>query len=118
MKFYGISICLITALSTFIFTMKILEPYQLEREKSIIKIQSLQSCYFSLTKKGNGNIVENSNFCLEHSKKTTKNYIDIGYQMNKIVDKQYSPATYWSSIIKREFRKIKGKRLKGGIVSK
>jgi hypothetical protein len=82
-------------LISFNGTIYLIEPLQSEREKTIVKIQSLQSCYYSAVKFGKMDPDKSDKFCTQHSDTTLENYTDIAQQMDKITDEQYSPSKFY-----------------------
>lgn len=87
-------------LLSFNLTIKLLEPLQAERDRTTVKIQSLQSCYFSAVKFAKMDPDKSSEFCEQHSKETTENYADIAKQMDEMTDQMYSPGRYYSRQVK------------------
>lgn len=71
-----------------------LDQVQTESQVSLVKIQSLQSCYFTAVKFGGKSPEESGAFCEKHSAEITENFQDIAKQMDEITDKQFMPA--WS----------------------
>lgn len=81
----------------FNLTILFLEPIQKERDLGIVKVQSLQSCYFSAVKFAKQDPEESAKFCEQHSTTTTENFHDIANQMDEITDKKYSPVSFYYS---------------------
>lgn len=85
---------------SFNLTIKFLEPLQAERDITTVKIQSLQSCYFTAVKFANMDPDKSAEFCDQHSKMATENYEDIARKMDEITDKRYDPSNYYGRKIK------------------
>lgn len=85
---------------SFNATIWLIEPYQHERDVTITKIQSLQSCYFTATKFAKMGHEESAKFCEAHSAETTENFTDIAVQMDQMTDEMYSPVNYYSKKVK------------------
>lgn len=90
-------------LLSFNATLILVEPLQVEREKTIVKIQSLQSCYFSAVKFAKIDPDKSAEFCDKHSADTTANYSEIAQKMDEITDQQYTPRNYYGRKIKSWF---------------
>lgn len=80
---------------SFNLTLWVIDPIAKERDLAIVRVQSLQSCFFASVKFAKMGIPESEEFCLKHSDTTTENFHDIAVQMDEITDKQYSPWNYY-----------------------
>lgn len=89
---------------SFNLTLMALDPLAAERDKAIVRVQSLQSCYFASVRFAKMDPAKSEEFCLNHSNVTTETFKDIAVQMDAITDKQYSPWVYYGSKIKAWFK--------------
>ncbi len=80
---------------SFNLTLWAIDPIAKERDLAIVRVQSLQSCYFASVKFAKMDPSASEEFCLKHSDTTTENFHDIALQMDEITDKQYRPWNYY-----------------------
>lgn len=89
----------------FMGTVRLADKFQTEREYAVVKIQSLQSCYFSAVKLGKVNPDVADKFCREYSDSSLQTYREVGIQMDQITDEMYSPVNYYKAQLKKLFAK-------------
>ena len=60
-----------------------------QKETQLVYTQSINSCYYSLTKKSNISEEEKSRFCSDYAQGLTDTFADISSQMDVLNDKKY-----------------------------
>lgn len=89
---------------SFNLTINVLDKITTEKEKDLVYLVTLQSCYFSTMKNVKDPSEEKlSEFCKKHAEVSKVNYEDISKQMDEITDAKYSVKNYFYKLIKGLF---------------
>jgi hypothetical protein len=91
---------------SFNLTLWAIDPILKERDLNIVRVQSLQSCYFASVKFANMDPDKSSEFCNKHKDFTVETFHDIAVQMDKITDEQFSPINYYSNFLKNKYKEL------------
>lgn len=86
---------------SFNLTIDVLDKITTEKEKDLVYLVTLQSCYFSTMKNVKDPSEEQlSEFCKKHAEASKVNYEDLSKQMDEITDAKYSLKNYFYRFFK------------------
>jgi len=86
---------LIGSLVSFILTLHVVDKINFDKEKDLVYLTGLQSCYFSGMKQvPNPDDNRIGEFCKNHATQLRDNYGEVSRQMNEVLDKKYSIWNY------------------------
>jgi len=75
-------------LGAFVSVM-ILYPYHQQSNSAVNYVATMHSCFYSLTKLSNVDVLERQEFCVKHADEMDKIFIEVGIKMDKVYDESH-----------------------------